>query len=232
MSQSDLSDVFEVGEGLPDELPADPMPTFKGWLEEATARAEVPNPNAMTLATVGEDGRPSARIVLCKGVVPDPGYVVFYTNSRSRKGREIEANPRVALTFHWDHAGRQVRLEGRAIRSPDEESDAYFASRHWTSRLGAHASEQSEPIESRQALLERVAERAIDLGLDLGALLEGRDVEIPRPAHWFGYRVWVDRVELWCGGTGRIHDRAAWTRELGAGQTPTTGAWSGVRLQP
>jgi pyridoxamine 5'-phosphate oxidase len=232
MSQSDLSDVFEVGEGLPDELPADPMPTFQAWLEEAIAEGRVPNPNAMTLATVGADGRPSARIVLCKGVVPDPGYVVFYTNSRSRKGREIGANPRVALTFHWDHAGRQVRLEGRAIRSPDAESDAYFASRHWTSRLGAHASEQSEPIESRQALLERVAQRAIDLDLDLGALLEGRDVAIPRPEHWFGYRVWADRVELWCGGTGRIHDRAAWTRALGEGETPTTGPWSGVRLQP
>ena len=232
MSQTDLSDVFELGEGLPDELPADPMPTLNAWMGEATAGGQVPNPNAMTLATVGENGRPSARIVLCKAIVPDPGYVVFYTNARSRKGREIEANPRVALTFHWDHAGRQARVEGRAVRSPDAESDAYFASRHWASRLGAHASEQSQPIESRAAMLEKVAQRVIDLDLDLGAMLEGRDVQIPRPAHWHGFRVWADRVELWCGGSGRIHDRAVWTREIGDGDEPRTGLWDASRLQP
>lgn len=232
MSQSDLADVFSAGDGLPETLPIAPMPMLRGWLAEATAAKQTPNPNAMALATADEHGRPSARIVLCKAIVEDPGYVVFYTNANSRKGREMEANPRVAAVFHWDHAGRQARVEGLVVRSPESESDAYFASRHWTSRLGAWASEQSQPIESREALLAKVAEKVIELDLDLGDLLEGREVTIPRPPYWHGYRLWVERAELWVGGSGRIHDRAAWTRTLEPGDPPSVGGWSATRLQP
>lgn len=232
MSQTDLSDMFSAGEGLPETLPESPMPTLAAWLDEATNARLTPNPNAITLATADERGRPSARIVLCKAIVQDPGYLVFYTNSDSRKGRELTANPWVSAVFHWDASGRQARVEGRVVRSPDAESDAYFASRHWTSRLGAWASAQSQPIESRAALLEKVAEQVIELDLDLGDLIEGRDVTIPRPEYWHGYRLWIERAELWMGGTGRIHDRAAWTRTLGEGDTPIVGAWSGTRLQP
>jgi len=232
MSKGDLSDMFSSGEGLPETLPADPLPILKAWLDEEAEAARVPNPNAMTLATADSEGRPSARIVLCKSIVEDPGYLVFYTNSQSRKGQELEGNPRAAAVLHWDHSGRQARVEGRVVRSPEAESDAYFASRHWTSRLGAWASAQSEPIESREALLERVTQAVIDLDLDLGALLEGGHVEIPRPAHWFGYRLWIERAELWSGGTGRIHDRAVWSRTLGSGDNPVVGRWSATRLQP
>ncbi len=232
MSQSDLSDVFSAGDGLPETLPADPMPVLGAWLDEATQAKITPNPNAITLATADERGRPSARIVLCKAIVQDPGYLVFYTNSTSRKGRELAANPHVAAVFHWDAYGRQGRVEGRVVRSPDSESDAYFASRHWASRLGAWASEQSRPIESREALLEKVAQKVIELDLDLGAMLDGRPVEIPRPEYWHGYRLWIERAELWAGGTGRIHDRAVWTRPVGEGERPDVGAWSATRLQP
>ncbi len=232
MTQSDLTDMFSEGGGLPETLPGDPMPLLRAWLDEATEAARTPNPNAMTLCTATPDGRPSARVLLCKAIEVDPGYLIFYTNSRSRKGEEMEANPRVAAVFHWDEPGRQARIEGRVVRSPDSESDAYFASRHWTSRLGAWASDQSAPIGSRAAMLEKVTQAVIKLDLDLGALLDGGEVNIPRPAHWFGYRIWVDRAELWSGGTGRIHDRAVWTRSLGEGDAPETGAWSATRLQP
>ena len=222
-------------EMLPDPLPGEPFGLFGAWFDEAREREIQPNPNAMTLATVDPDGRPSARIVLCKAIHPDPGRVVFYTNYNGRKGRALEANPYASLVFHWDPLDRQVRIQGPVTRSPAEESDAYFRSRRWESRLGAWASDQSEPIESREALLEQVAERAIELGIDMTKVVDGggENLEIPRPAHWGGYRVWAERVELWCAGTGRVHDRAEWTRELTlADDGFTADPWSATRLQP
>ena len=222
---------------LPDELPANPFDIFQGWLDEAAREKPTPNPNAMTLATIDHAGRPSARIVLCKQTGPEQGWIVFHSNYHSAKGRALEAHPEAACVFHWDTYERQVRLEGPVRKCSAEESDAYFRTRHWTSRLGAWASEQSQPIASRDDLIAKVDAAAEKLGLDLLALMQidegGPDVEIPRPPHWGGYRVWARRVEIWSGGEARIHDRAAWTRELteqGDGFAP--GPWSATRLQP
>ncbi len=225
---------FDAGPSLPDPLPGSPFPILEAWLAEAHQQPVSPNPNSMTLATVAPDGRPSARVVLCKGVDVDAGTVTFYTNLRSRKGREIEDNPLVAALFHWDHLERQVRLEGRAERVSDAEADTYFATRAWESRIGAWASDQSEPLESREKLLEQAAERILELDLDIAAAVRGDPVDIPRPPHWGGYRLVADRVELWLGGTGRMHDRAVWNRVVDSGPVgvdPSAG-WLGCRLQP
>jgi pyridoxamine 5'-phosphate oxidase len=207
---------------LPSTLPDDPMPLFEEWFSGARAAKAQPNPDAMALATATPDGRPSVRIVLCKKLVTDPGYVVFFTNYDSRKGGDLAANPRAAATFHWDAFGRQVRLEGRIVRSPPEESDQYFASRALDSRIGAWASLQSQPLDSRRTLLKRVASEAARFG-----------THVPRPPHWGGYRLWPDTVELWIDGPFRVHDRARWTRTLepeGAGFAAA--AWQATRLFP
>lgn len=221
-------DAFRIDGGLPDPLPADPMPLFRAWFDDAQAARHQPNPNAMTLATATPDGVPSARIVLCKEILREPEAVVFYTNYESRKGHELLANPRAAAVFHWDAFDRQARLEGRVERSPAAESDAYFASRAWEKRIGAWASRQSEALASRDELTERVLETILGLGLDAGALMHGEAVPIPRPPHWGGFRLIPSAIELWVGGPGRIHDRARWTRAAdGRG-----GAWSATRLFP
>lgn len=223
---------------LPAELPADPMPLADAWIREAMANAAQRNANSMTLATVGADGQPSARVVLCKQFVPDPGYLVFYTNYRSRKARELAANPKVAAVFYWDNLGLQVRIEGVAVRSPEAESDAYFASRETGSKLGAWGSDQSEPVASRAALLKQLEERAASLGiaLDAGAGVDAgaQQPQIARPPHWGGIRIWAAAVELWVEGSDRIHDRAAWTRAIEqAGEAAfSVSPWRGMRLQP
>ncbi len=208
------------------------------WLEEAARQCVQRNPNSMTLATVGSDRKPSARVVLCKDFVPDPGYLVFYTNYKSRKVEELRSNPQVAVTFHWDVLGRQVRMEGTAVFSPAAESDAYFASRDHGSQLGAWGSDQSAPLASREALLRQLQERARDLGLnvsdDLQSIEGAASAAIPRPQHWGGVRVWASALELWIEGRDRIHDRARWQRTLegNPGQDFATGEWEGSRLQP
>lgn len=221
---------------LPAELPADPLDWVAAWLDAASAGQVQRNPNSMTLATVA-DGRPSARVVLCKAFVADPGYLVFYTNYRSQKAAELDANPLAAATFHWDALGRQVRLEGPAVRSPAQESDAYFATRDRGSQLGAWGSDQSAPLESRQALVSQLRERAAALGVTLTGDMEAvaaADTVIPRPAHWGGIRLWPASVELWIEGADRIHDRARWTRPLSASGDHefAAGDWTGTRLQP
>jgi pyridoxamine 5'-phosphate oxidase len=223
---------------LPTELPADPLVWAQAWLEHASANAIQRNPNAMLLATVGGNAEPSARVVLCKDFVTDPGFLVFYTNYKSSKVAQLTANPQVALTFHWDALGRQVRLQGLAVRSPAPESDAYFATRDRGSQLGAWGSDQSAPLESRAALIRQIRERAAELGIDVNEDLQivagATQPDIPRPPHWGGVRVWPRRVELWIEGADRIHDRAAWTRTLDpAGEHDfTPGGWTGTRLQP
>jgi pyridoxamine 5'-phosphate oxidase len=210
----------------------------KAWLDEAMDKQVQRNPNSMTAVTVGEDGRPAGRIVLCKSFVADPGYVVFYTNYKSDKARDIEHNNNVALVFHWDSFGRQVRMEGVAIRSPAAESDAYFATRDWGSQLGAWGSDQSAPLESRSALIAQVGRRAMRLGVDaaknLGSIAGDKRRAIPRPPHWGGFRVWPRRIELWIEGNDRIHDRARWERSLERrdGDEFEVGNWTGTRLQP
>jgi pyridoxamine 5'-phosphate oxidase len=215
---------------LPETLPSNPLEIAAGWLAEAWRRKDQPNPNAMVLATADAAGHPSARVVLCKDIVAEPGFVHFVSNYHSRKGRELSANPNAALVFHWDHQHRQLRIEGLMRRSTSTESDSYFAGRHRASQLGAHASAQSEPIASRNALLAKLDDVTRQYGASPG---EGGTV-IPRPAHWGGYLLWVTAVELWMEGDARIHERARWTRELtlDADSLASVGPWHGTRLQP
>lgn len=190
---------------------ADPLKLFERWLHEAV-QAQVPEPNAMTLATVGEDGRPSTRVVLVKGF--DARGIVWYTNYHSRKGRELAARPHAALQFHWVELERVVRIEGRVEPVSAEESDAYFASRPLASRLGAWASDQSQPIEGRGGLVRRAAEFGLKFGLNP-----------PRPPHWGGYRLVPDAWEFWQGRPSRLHDRLAYRLQPG-------GVWMRQRLAP
>jgi pyridoxamine 5'-phosphate oxidase len=223
---------------LPAELPSDPMGWVKAWLEEAVGKRVQRNPNSMTAITVDENAQPTGRVVLCKDFVTDPGYLVFYTNYNSDKVRHLADNNQIALLFHWDAFGRQARLEGEAVRSPAEESDAYFKSRDWGSQLGAWGSDQSSPIESRAALVAQVGRRAVKLGLgaakNLKSIAAADRPVIPRPPHWGGIRVWPRRIELWIEGTDRIHDRARWDRSLVRNDDDsfTAGEWTGTRLQP
>jgi pyridoxamine 5'-phosphate oxidase len=224
-------------ETLPDPLPVNPLVVAAQWLKQAQADASQPNPNAMVLATVDARGYPSARVVLCKDIEPRSGSIVFYTNYESRKGRELQANPRAAVVFHWDHRHRQVRAEGRVEILSGAESDAYFHGRAWQSRLGAWASEQSRPVESRRALSEAVAAAARRFGIayDGPGSPEPSDVtvDVPRPPNWGGYRLHADAVELWVEGEFRIHDRARWTRSLTeSGNASPPASWSVTRLQP
>jgi pyridoxamine 5'-phosphate oxidase len=226
-------------EHLPDPLPAEPLVLAAAWLAEAVKLARQPNPNAMVLATADATGRPSARVVLCKQIQPVPGVVTFYSNYESRKGRELAANGRAAIVMHWDQAHRQLRIEGPVVRAAAAESDAYFATRNWQSRLGAWASQQSQPIASRAELYKAVAKTALRLALPGPPPGDGEEAapdpgtRIPRPPHWGGLHLWADAVELWVEGSARIHDRARWERAL----TPRAGGfepgpWSATRLQP
>ena len=221
-------------ETLPATLPGNPLVLAAEWLAHATQRALQPNPNAMVLATVDGRGQPSARVVLCKGIVPDPGYLVFYTNYESRKGAELRGDPRAAVVFHWDHLHRQIRVEGRVTRLSEEANDAYFHGRAWQSRLGAWASHQSQPVASRDELVRAVAEQARRFGIPYGGpgTPEPQDVtvDVPRPPNWGGFRLDAEAVELWVEGEFRIHDRARWNRTLSAGGPP--GPWGATRLQP
>ena len=185
---------------------ARPIDQFRKWFDEAV-QSKVPEPNAMTLATVAADGRPSTRIVLIKGC--DERGIVWFTNYDSRKGHELAANPYAALQFHWVELERVVRIEGPVERVDDAESDAYFASRPLDSRIGAWASPQSEVIASRAVLAANAAKFAARFLLNP-----------PRPPHWGGFRLKPDTWEFWQGRKSRLHDRlryrlagGAWTRE-------------------
>lgn len=208
---------------LPDPLPAEPMSLLSTWFMDAMQRRDQPNPDAMVLATVA-DGRPSARVVLCKQIEPDTGSLRFVTNYDSRKGRELAANPHAALVFFWDHLRRQVRLEGNVIRASGADSDSYFATRARDSQIGAHASRQSEPIDSLATLRERAEA--------VRARFQG--VPVPRPENWGSYIFRAESVELWVSGDARLHERARWSRELSSvcGTLPPAGPWTVTRLQP
>jgi pyridoxamine 5'-phosphate oxidase len=190
---ADLRKSYERAELDETSSLAEPLQQFERWLEQALA-AELPEPNAMTLATVGADGRPSTRIVLIKGC--DARGIVWYTNYESRKGRELAGNAFAALQFHWVELERVVRIEGRVAAVEAAESDAYFASRPLDSRIGAWASPQSQVISSRAVLVANAAK--------FGAR---HLLNPPRPPHWGGYRLEPDRWEFWQGRPSRLHDR-------------------------
>src|SRR5688500_11723599 len=220
---------------LPEPLPADPLPIAAAWLAEAWEQRLQPNPDAMVLATCDASGRPAARVVLCKQIVAESGYLLFYTNYQSRKGSELAANPRAAGVLHWDALHRQLRVEGRVVRATAAESDRYFASRAWQSRVGAWASQQSQPAQSREDLIGAFRAAALRLGTADPTLPEGEaPAHVPRPPHWGGYRLWLDTVELWVEGEFRIHDRARWTRSLvpASPDSFACGPWTATRLQP
>ena len=193
MNIADLRKSYEKAELSEDASAADPLKQFERWLNEAI-QSEVPEPNAMTVATVASNMRPSTRVVLIKGY--DERGIVWYTNYDSRKGKELAGNPFAALQFHWVELERVVRIEGRMEKVSDEESDTYFHSRPLDSRIGAWASPQSQVIEGRGVLVTNAAKYAAQFMLNP-----------PRPPHWGGYRLVPDEWQFWQGRKSRLHDR-------------------------
>jgi pyridoxamine 5'-phosphate oxidase len=210
-SIADLRKSYERAELDESASQADPLLQFDQWLKEAI-RSEVPEPNAMTLATVGSDLRPSTRVVLIKDY--DARGIVWYTNYDSRKGRELAGNPFAALQFHWVELERVVRIEGVVERVSAEESDTYFHSRPLDSRIGAWASPQSEVIPGRTVLVTNAAKFAAQFML-----------QPPRPPHWGGYRLKPDSWQFWQGRKSRLHDRLRYTQQ-------SEGDWLRERLAP
>lgn len=208
---ADLRRSYALGSLSETDVAADPITQFQRWFDEAL-NAKLPEPNAMTLATVDSTGQPSARIVLLKGV--EARGFTFFTNYESRKGVDLAVNPRAALLFHWVQLERQVRIEGTVTKVSEAESDAYFASRPVGSRIGAWASEQSREVPDRTIIEQREA-----------AFRQQFGENPPRPPHWGGYRVEPTRVEFWQGRPSRLHDRIVY------GLQPD-GGWRIARLSP
>ncbi len=218
-SIADLRKSYELGELEENGASADPFKLFDRWLQEALAN-KLPEPTAMTLATVDEDCRPSTRIVLLKGY--DGNGLVWYTNYLSRKGRQLAGNPAAAVQFHWVEMERVVRIEGTVAKVTPAESDEYYQSRPLASRIGAWASEQSSVIGGRSVLVARAAEYGLKFGLNP-----------PRPPHWGGYRLAPQRWEFWQGRPSRLHDRLAYRRDAASpGAGPAAGSWIRERLSP
>lgn len=211
VSIADLRKSYERAELSEDASHTDPLQQFDQWLHEAI-KSEIPEPNAMTVATVGSDLRPSTRVVLIKGY--DANGIVWYSNYESRKGRELAGNPFAALQFHWVELERVVRIEGRVEKVSDAESDEYFHSRPLDSRIGAWASPQSQVISGRGVLVTNAAKYAAQFLL-----------RPPRPPHWGGYRLVPDRWEFWQGRPSRLHDRLRYTPD-------GKGGWTRERLAP
>ena len=190
----------------------DPVAQFEIWLDEAI-KAECKEPTAMIVSTVSEENKPSSRTVLLKGI--DKGEFIFYTNYHSRKGRQLQNNPNIAALFYWAELERQVCMEGTVHKTSPEESDAYFQTRPWKSRIGAIISPQSQPIESRNVIVKAFL---LEMAKHTGKT-------IPRPAHWGGYRIKPHRIEFWQGRPNRLHDRVLF-------ELTEDGTWEIMRLAP
>ncbi|MDX1706784.1 pyridoxamine 5'-phosphate oxidase [Pseudidiomarina sp.] len=212
MKLHDLRRDYELAELTREILNDDPMLQFQDWFTQAKEHAGLPDPTAFTLATVSAGGQPHQRTVLLKQIDPD-GFI-FYTNYDSEKGQDIKANPQVAMHFAWLVMERQIRIEGCAEKIDKDAVDAYFASRPRASQLGALASAQSSPIAGRDELEERYQQLAEKY----------RDVAIPTPKNWGGYKIKPSRFEFWQGGRHRLHDRFTYTK--------TADSWTIQRLQP
>lgn len=211
MSIADLRKEYSRANLTESDVQADPIAQFSKWFHEAVA-AQVPEANAMSVSTVGANGRPSSRILLIKEF--DQRGFTWFTNYDSRKGHELDANPHAALLFYWIELERQVRIEGRVERISADESDRYFQIRPLGSRIGAIASAQSHPVASREILEAQYAQAEREQG-----------TQPQRPAHWGGYRLIPDYIEFWQGRPSRLHDRIAYTLQ-------TDGGWQRQRLQP
>lgn len=214
MEQKNLADIrreYSREELSKRRVSPDPFAQFGHWMDEAIA-AELPEPTAMSLSTVDADGRPSSRMVLLKGF--GSGGFVFFTNYNSRKGRQLAENPFAAINFFWPELERQVNISGRTLKVSSEESDEYFRTRPFTSRVGAWASNQSERIDSKMVVMARAAK----------LILRYATGHVPRPPHWGGYRLVPDRFEFWQGRPSRLHDRICY-EQIGD-------AWEIFRLAP
>ena len=214
MAKTDLAGLrreYSKNELTEASVAADPVEQFSVWMDQVL-KAGIIEPTAMVLSTVGQDARPSSRVVLLKGF--DEQGFVFFTNYKSRKGHELAENPNAAIHFFWPELERQINISGRVSRVSAEESDEYFSSRPFDSRIGAWASKQSEPLSSRVELMKRVA--ALVLKYPTG--------NVPRPPHWGGFRLVPDRFEFWQGRPSRLHDRICYELE--------GDAWMISRLSP
>ena len=218
---------------LSQSMTQNPLLLLQSWLNEAMELDLQPNPDTMAIATSNSQGLPNVRMVLCKEINTEEGYVVFYTNYNSVKSMEIKENPKCSALFHWDKLGYQIRIRGEILQSPDEENDAYFASRHLGSQVGAWASNQSDPVVDRQALDDQFR-KILDRFNLTNESITRNEQKIPRPPHWGGYRLWVEEIEFWLNQKDRLHDRLHFRRVLTISSEgiETEKKWAVKRLQP
>ncbi len=218
---------------LSQSMTQNPLLLLQSWLNEAMELDLQPNPDTMAIATSNSQGLPNVRMVLCKEINTEEGYVVFYTNYNSVKSMEIKENPKCSALFHWDKLGYQIRIRGEILQSPDEENDAYFASRHLGSQVGAWASNQSDPVVDRQALDDQFR-KILDRFNLTNESITRNEQKIPRPPHWGGYRLWIEEIEFWLNQKDRLHDRLHFRRVLTISSEgiETEKKWAVKRLQP
>ena len=210
-----------------------PLLILKEWMDEVVQSKIQPNPNSMSISTIDANGRPNSRMVLCKEINEELGYLVFYTNYQSNKSKEIAVNNECSGLFHWDGFGYQVRVRGIIVKSPEAESDNYFATRDIGSQLSAWASHQSQIVEDRESLDNRF-QQAMDKFNVKESELESSEINIPRPEFWGGYRIWIREIELWLNQKDRFHDRLSFKRKLATTSSgfETSNDWVIKRLQP
>ena len=218
---------------LSQSMTQNPLLLLQSWLNEAMELDLQPNPDTMAIATSNSQGLPNVRMVLCKEINTEEGYVVFYTNYNSVKSLEIKENPKCSALFHWDKLGYQIRIRGEILQSPDQENDTYFASRHLGSQVGAWASNQSNPVEDREAL-DGQFKKILDRFNLTSESITRNEQKIPRPPNWGGYRLWIEEIEFWLNQKDRLHDRLHFRRALTISSEgiETEKKWTVKRLQP